>query len=157
MEQAAQFGTKYLRIGQLRKQGFDGVQDDTPGPDALYREMDPDKQTFQVECAALFELRPLNVNVLEPDLFPPYEVVQIKPQGSDVCGELFLGFLERNEGTRLIVQGCSPDEKFHRQQCLAATGTAAYECGSPLRYPTSRDFVQSLNARWGFCKCLATE
>ena len=56
--------------------------------------MDPDKQTFQVVFATLFDFIPFNVNVLKPDLFALYKAVQIETQRSDVCCEFFLCLLE---------------------------------------------------------------
>jgi hypothetical protein len=74
------------------------------------------------------------------------QIIQVITQGGKVLSQVFGGFLEGNEDTRLLVLNSAPQQKLHSQHSLSASGAPAYQSGTAFRQSAAADFVKSPDA-----------
>ena len=74
-------------------------------PTESMAEAEADEEPFQVVFARLLDLAPLDVDVVDGELLPLRQVLQVEAQGGDVLGQLFGRLLEGHEDARLVVLG----------------------------------------------------
>ncbi len=67
-EQSAQLCTQHAGIRQAGEQGLDRIQHNALRADRAHGVLEPDKQSFEVVCAGLFDLAPLDANVVDDNL-----------------------------------------------------------------------------------------
>jgi hypothetical protein len=146
-EQPAQLGAQHRLVGQATEQGLDGVQGDALGADRVDGVTEADEQRLQIVVAGLLDLAALDVDVVHGQLPAADQVVQAEAQGADVLAQLLGGLLEGHEHARLAVADRAVYEELHRQQGLAATGTAADQSRPAPRQAAEGDLVETGDAR----------
>ena len=140
-EQPPQLRTQDHRIAKAAEQGLDGVQHDPFGTDGVDGVAQANEQPFQVVFARLLDLAAFDPHVVQGDFLLFDQGVQVESQRADVLRQFGGGFLERHEDARLVELRGSPDQEFHRQQGLSATGGPADQRRSSRWKPTPCDLV----------------
>ena len=91
----------------------------------------PDKEPFEIVFAGFVELAALDVHMVERDLFPRHEIVQVEAHGANIGGEFGGVFLKHHEHARFVELRRAANQEFQGQHRLAAPRAARDECGPP--------------------------
>jgi hypothetical protein len=75
----------------------DGIEHDPFCADGIDRITKPDKKSFQVECAAFLVFAPLDLNLIDEQLFLSDKTRKIVAKGRDVLGNVLGALLEGDE------------------------------------------------------------
>ena len=106
---------------------------------------EPDEQPLQVVLAGVLKLAFLDMHVVERQLFPGHQIVQVEAQGGEVFGQLVGLLLEGHEDAGLAELGSPAHQELHGKQRLPAAGAAADQGRPPLGEPAPGYLVQSLD------------
>ena len=147
-EQPPQFGPQDGRIRKAGEEGLDRIQQDPLGPDRVDGVSQANEEPVQVVFAGLFDLAPLDANVIQGELLLTHQVVEVETQRADVFGEFFGRLLESHQHARLVELGRPADQELDAQHRLAAAGAAANQGGPPARKSATREFVESPESPW---------
>ena len=145
-EQPPQLGPQDGRVGQAAEECLDGVQHDALGLDRVDGVAQADEQSFEVVVAGFFDLVAFDPHEVDDQLFSARSVRPGRSRASGRSASVFGGFLEGHEHARLVELHGAADQKLHREQRLAAAGTAADQRRPPARQAAAGDLVKSLNA-----------
>jgi hypothetical protein len=102
--------------------------------------------TFEIIFAGLVDFAALELDVIDRELLLRDQRVQIEAERADVLRQLFGGLFERDENAGVAELRGAANEKFHRQQRLAAACGATDQRRPALRQPALRHFIQTINA-----------
>src|SRR5690606_4190166 len=92
--------------------------------------------------AALLDLAAVDVDVIDAEQPPLFQVVQVEAEGCDILDQVLLALLEGDEDARLAVVERAADQEVQAEQRLATARAAAEESRPPCGQAASGDFVQ---------------
>jgi hypothetical protein len=151
-EQPSQLRPEDGVVLQAGKQRFDGVEDDAPGSDGPNRVVEPDEQPFEIVLACFLDLAAFHAHVVDRELLRLDQLREVEAERRDVAGNLLGVLLERHEHAGFIEINGAVHQKGERQQRLAGSRPPADERRPAGRQPATRDLVEAVDSRSGFCE-----
>jgi len=104
------------------------------------------EKALEVILAGFPQLASRDGHVVDEQFLFRHQPVQVKPQRGDIFGQVWDRFLERHEHARFAELCSAPNQEFQSEQCLSGTGASTDKSGAAAWQPSSRDFVQTLDA-----------
>lgn len=77
------------------------------------------------------------MDVVERDLLPLHQIVEIEAEGGHILDQILLAFLKGEEHSPLAVLHGTAHQEVQTEQCLAAPCPATQQRGAALREPTT--------------------
>src|SRR3954452_19851693 len=154
-EQAAELAAHNRGIGQSREQVLNGIEHDPFCADGIDRIAKPDKKSLQIKRTGFLVFAPLDLNLIDEQLFLSDKTRKIVAKRGDVLRNVLGALLEGYEDARLAESQRAFRQEGHAKQGLSTIRGAAEESGPAGRKPAFHDGVQAIDSGGCFAELRA--